>query len=77
MSARPNDFAGKRVVVVGLSNTAADATTDLSKVTTETYISHRTGARVVGAAGIISEKLLLNNLDDSNDEQRQTDGLEG
>ncbi|KAF2234096.1 FAD/NAD(P)-binding domain-containing protein [Viridothelium virens] len=43
----PNDFAGKRVVVVGFSNTAADAATDLSKVTTQTYISHRTGARII------------------------------
>ncbi len=40
-------FAGKNVVIVGLSNSGADAAVELSKVAAKVYISHRNGARVV------------------------------
>ncbi|KAK6542787.1 hypothetical protein TWF694_006729 [Orbilia ellipsospora] len=43
----PNDFAGKRVVVVGLSNTAGDIAVDLAKVCDQVYVAHRSGARVI------------------------------
>ena len=36
-------FAGQRVLVVGLSNTAGDVATELSQVCPEVFISHRSG----------------------------------
>jgi dimethylaniline monooxygenase (N-oxide forming) len=45
---RPGDFAGKRVMVVGFGNTAADTATQLAGVAGEVYLSHRHGAYVVG-----------------------------
>ncbi|KAK6522177.1 hypothetical protein TWF281_002744 [Arthrobotrys megalospora] len=39
-------FAGQRVVVVGISNTAGDVAVDLAGVCKEVYISHRSGARI-------------------------------
>lgn len=43
------DFKGKRVMVVGFGNTAADTATALANVAEKVYIAHRNGARVVGA----------------------------
>ena len=43
----PEVFKGQRVVVVGLSNTAADIAVDLSEVADKTYVSHRSGAFIV------------------------------
>ncbi|KAK6342007.1 hypothetical protein TWF730_001489 [Orbilia blumenaviensis] len=39
-------FAGQRVVVVGISNTAGDVAVDLAGVCEEVYVSHRSGVRV-------------------------------
>ncbi|KFZ24877.1 hypothetical protein V502_00651 [Pseudogymnoascus sp. VKM F-4520 (FW-2644)] len=43
----PNDFSGKNVVVVGLSNSAADTAVELSKVAANVFLSHRSGACVL------------------------------
>ncbi|KFY16435.1 hypothetical protein V492_01344 [Pseudogymnoascus sp. VKM F-4246] len=43
----PNDFKGKNVVVVGLSNSAADTAVELSKVAANVYLSHRSGAWIL------------------------------
>ncbi|KKY14082.1 putative dimethylaniline monooxygenase 2 [Phaeomoniella chlamydospora] len=43
----PEVFKGQRVVVVGLSNTAADIAVDLSEVADKTYVSHRSGAFII------------------------------
>lgn len=51
----PNEFKGKNVVVVGLSNTGADATVELSKVAAKVYISHRGGARIVRSFPRVSQ----------------------
>lgn len=45
---RPSDFKGKRVMVVGFSNSAADTATQLAGIANKVYIAHRHGARVVG-----------------------------
>ena len=44
---RPSDFAGKRVVVLGLGNTAADTSTTLVGHASQIYLSHRRGANLV------------------------------
>lgn len=44
---KPEHFAGKRVVVVGFGNTAADTATALANVAEKVYISHKNGARIV------------------------------
>ncbi|ELR05858.1 hypothetical protein VC83_08303 [Pseudogymnoascus destructans] len=43
----PSDFKGKNVVVVGLSNSAADTAVELSKVAANVYLSHRSGACIL------------------------------
>ncbi|KAJ6264082.1 hypothetical protein Dda_0223 [Drechslerella dactyloides] len=43
----PEKFAGKRVVVVGLSNTAGDVIADLVAAGSEVFASHRSGVRIV------------------------------
>lgn len=49
---RPSEFEGKRVLVVGFSNTAADTATSLVGIADQVYIAHRHGARVVSVFGI-------------------------
>lgn len=44
---RPSDFEGKRVMVVGFSNTAADTATQLVGIADKVYMAHRHGARIV------------------------------
>lgn len=44
---KPEQFADKRVMVVGFGNTAADAATALANVAKKVYIAHRNGARIV------------------------------
>jgi dimethylaniline monooxygenase (N-oxide forming) len=46
---KPEDFEGKRVMVVGFGNTAADTATALANVAQKVYIAHRNGARIVGS----------------------------
>jgi dimethylaniline monooxygenase (N-oxide forming) len=41
------DFAGERVLIVGLSNTAGDVAAELSDVCPEVFISHRSGMILV------------------------------
>ena len=43
----PKDFAGKRVVVLGLGNTAADTSTTLVNHASRIYLAHRRGANLV------------------------------
>lgn len=50
---RPEDFSGKRVMVVGFGNTAADTATALAKVAEKVYVAHRNGARVVSQSYIV------------------------
>lgn len=44
---RPEQFAGKRVMVVGFGNTAADTATQIADIAEKVYIAHRNGARIV------------------------------
>lgn len=44
---KPENFRGKRVMVVGFGNTAADTATALADVAQKVYIAHRNGARLV------------------------------
>lgn len=44
---RPKDYAGKKVVVVGFGNSAADTSTQLVGIADKIYLAHRHGARVV------------------------------
>ncbi|KAH7086264.1 dimethylaniline monooxygenase 2 [Paraphoma chrysanthemicola] len=44
---RPSDFAGKRVMVVGFGNSAADTATQLVGIADTIYLAHRNGARVL------------------------------
>jgi dimethylaniline monooxygenase (N-oxide forming) len=44
---RPQDFAGKRVMVVGFGNSAADTSTQLVGIANKIYLAHRHGARVL------------------------------
>lgn len=46
---KPADFVGKRVVVVGSGNTAADTSTTLVGHAGQIYLSHRSGANLVSA----------------------------
>lgn len=50
---KPEDFRGKRVVVVGFGNTAADTATALANVAQKVYIAHRNGARMVSFPGVM------------------------
>lgn len=43
----PRDFTGKRVMVVGFGNSAADTSTQLVGVAGKIYLAHRHGARIV------------------------------
>ncbi|KAL3856623.1 hypothetical protein ACJMK2_011358 [Sinanodonta woodiana] len=45
------EFTGKRVLVVGIGNSAVDITVDLSHVAAQTYISTRRGAWVISRMG--------------------------
>ncbi|KAF2033070.1 dimethylaniline monooxygenase 2 [Setomelanomma holmii] len=44
---RPTDFVGKRVMVVGFGNSAADTATQLVGTAEKIYLAHRHGARVL------------------------------
>lgn len=44
---RPRDYEGKRVMVVGFGNSAADTATQLVGIADKVYIAHRHGARIV------------------------------
>jgi dimethylaniline monooxygenase (N-oxide forming) len=44
---RPENFANKRVMVVGFGNSAADTATQLVGVADKVYLAHRHGARVL------------------------------
>jgi dimethylaniline monooxygenase (N-oxide forming) len=44
---KPADFQAKRVVVVGLGNTAADTATTLVGHASQIYLSHRRGANLL------------------------------
>lgn len=44
---KPQDFAGKRVMVVGFGNSAADTATQLAGIADQVYIAHRHGARIL------------------------------
>ncbi|KAH3958799.1 hypothetical protein HBH98_202490 [Parastagonospora nodorum] len=44
---RPQNFTGKRVMVVGFGNSAADTSTQLVGAASKIYLAHRHGARVV------------------------------
>jgi dimethylaniline monooxygenase (N-oxide forming) len=44
---RPSDFVGKKVMVVGFGNSAADTSTQLVGVADKVYLAHRHGARVL------------------------------
>jgi dimethylaniline monooxygenase (N-oxide forming) len=44
---KPEDYIGKRVMVLGFSNSAADTATQLVGVASKVYMAHRHGARVV------------------------------
>ncbi|XP_022082629.1 dimethylaniline monooxygenase [N-oxide-forming] 5-like [Acanthaster planci] len=48
---RPEEFEGKRVVVVGIANSAVDAATDVSRVTSQVYLSTKRGAWLTGRRG--------------------------
>ena len=52
---KPEDFAGKRVMVVGFGNTAADTATALANVAEKIYIAHRNGARIVSVSSLRSK----------------------
>lgn len=44
---QPKAYTGKRVMVVGFGNSAADTATQLAGVADQVYLAHRHGARVV------------------------------
>ncbi|KAF3918752.1 hypothetical protein ABW21_db0200991 [Orbilia brochopaga] len=44
---QPEKFAGQRVVVVGLSNTAGDVIADLVNAGSQVFASHRAGVRII------------------------------
>lgn len=44
---QPAKFEGKRVMVVGFGNSAADTATQLAGIADKVYLAHRHGARVV------------------------------
>lgn len=44
---RPRDYEGKRVMVVGFGNSAADTATQLVGIADKVYIAHRHGARIL------------------------------
>ncbi|KAH8728306.1 dimethylaniline monooxygenase 2 [Phaeosphaeriaceae sp. PMI808] len=44
---RPQDFANKRVMVVGFGNSAADTATQLADIADKVYLAHRHGARIL------------------------------
>ncbi len=46
-SNRPEEFKEKRVLVVGLGNTAADTAASLAGVASKIYLSHTSGTFVV------------------------------
>jgi dimethylaniline monooxygenase (N-oxide forming) len=49
---RPTDFTGKRVVVLGLGNTAADTSTTLVGHASQIHLSHRRGANLVSTSAL-------------------------
>ncbi|KAL6706391.1 hypothetical protein ACN47E_005497 [Coniothyrium glycines] len=44
---QPHNYAGKRVMVVGFSNSAADTATSLTGVADKVYLAHRHGSRIL------------------------------
>lgn len=46
-ASRPSDFKGKRAVVLGLGNNAADISTALVGHASKIYLAHRRGANLV------------------------------
>lgn len=52
---RPEDFVGKRVMVVGFGNTAADTAVALANVAQKVFIAHRNGARIVSVLTLNDE----------------------
>lgn len=44
---RPEDFSGKRVMVVGFGNSAADTATQLVGLASKIYLAHRHGAHIL------------------------------
>ncbi|RMZ67375.1 dimethylaniline monooxygenase 2 [Pyrenophora seminiperda CCB06] len=44
---RPKDYKGKKVMVVGFSNSAADTATQLVGVAEQVYLAHRHGTRIL------------------------------
>lgn len=47
MNNRPSDFKDKRVLVLGMGNSAADTSTQLISHAKDIYLSHRGGAKIV------------------------------
>lgn len=43
----PEEFKGKRVIVVGLCASGSEAAVDLSGVAEQVWLSHRSGTRIV------------------------------
>ncbi|XP_038047302.1 flavin-containing monooxygenase 5-like isoform X2 [Patiria miniata] len=48
---RPEEFEGKRVVVVGIGDSAADAATDISRQASQVYLSTKRGAWITSRIG--------------------------
>ncbi|XP_038048028.1 flavin-containing monooxygenase 5-like [Patiria miniata] len=48
---RPEEFEGKRVVVVGIGNSAGDAAVDVSRLASQVYLSTRRGVWIVNRIG--------------------------
>ncbi|XP_038047313.1 flavin-containing monooxygenase 5-like [Patiria miniata] len=48
---RPEEFEGKRVVVVGIGNSGADAATDISRLASQVYLSTERGAWITSRIG--------------------------
>lgn len=44
---RPLEYAGKRVMVIGFSNSAADTATSITGIADKVYLSHRHGSRIL------------------------------
>lgn len=69
---KPWEFAGKRVMVVGFGNTAADTATALANVAKTVYIAHRNGARIVSLLSLDSTSSTVSDISATSQSQRQT-----
>lgn len=58
---RPMDYEGKKVMVVGFSNSATDTATQLVGVAEKVYMAHRHGSRIVCIS--LNVKVLRDSLD--------------